>query len=183
MSSSVVKCLPAIISTCKVPRATSLRRPESVIPPAGNAILTASSSLSGVSGPISSTPAPSISGRAPIYFFPNSVATVGSSDLDSEDLKPVLLDRAVEDGEVRTEPLGDVGPLRVEPEHDAVAARDDVHVEAAHVGRIQNEAELVLARVDLAAHLLEHVLEARRARGGSRGQRRRGGGGDQRLRS
>jgi hypothetical protein len=48
-----VNCFPAITSTVSLFRRISLRRPETVIPPIGNAILTASARRSGVSGVIS----------------------------------------------------------------------------------------------------------------------------------
>ena len=51
---SVVNSLPATFSTTKVPRSLSRRSPDTVIPPAAKAILTAVSRGSGVSGPIRS---------------------------------------------------------------------------------------------------------------------------------
>ena len=50
IAASVVKCLPAMTSISNRPLAASLRKPETVIPPAGKASLTATSNRRGVSG-------------------------------------------------------------------------------------------------------------------------------------
>ena len=52
MAARVVNCLFASISTVSRLRAISQRRPETVMPPIGNASATASASRNGVSGPI-----------------------------------------------------------------------------------------------------------------------------------
>lgn len=49
MSASVVNCLLAILYAASRPRSISLRKPDTVIPPAGKPYLIASSSLRGVS--------------------------------------------------------------------------------------------------------------------------------------
>jgi hypothetical protein len=50
MASKVTKSLPAIFSITSRPLAASRRKPDTVIPPIGNAILTASDKRSGVVG-------------------------------------------------------------------------------------------------------------------------------------